>query len=129
MRKPIIVDTSVWIDFFNGIESEQVNILVTYIKEDEPIYLCPTIIQEVLQGIRSDNKYKEVRDNILCFNILNDDSLEMSLGAAKIFRKLRKKGITIRKSNDCLIAEYAYKYNLNILHKDRDFDLIIKHYK
>ena len=129
MREPIIVDTSVWIDFFNGGESEQVKILVEYIQEDEPIYLCPTIIQEVLQGIRNDNKYRKVRDNILCFNILNDDSLEMALGAANIYRKLRKKGVTIRKSNDCLIAKYAYKYNLKTLHKDRDFDLIVQHYR
>ena len=128
MKESIIVDTSVWIDFFNGKESDQVKILVSYIQEDDPIYLCPTIIQEVLQGISNDSKYKKVKEYLLCFNVLNDDSLERALGAAELFRKLRKKGVTIRKSNDCLIAEYAYKYNLNILHSDRDFDLITQNY-
>jgi predicted nucleic acid-binding protein len=55
-------------------------------------------------------------------------SLESALGAVKIYRQLRSKGITIRKSNDGLIAHYAFKYSLNILHKDRDFDLIKNHY-
>ena len=129
MREPVIVDTSVWIDFFNGADTEQVKTLVTYIQEDEPLYLCPTIIQEVLQGITNDNQCKKIKDYLMCFNVLNDDSLESAFGAVKIYRKLRKKGISIRKSNDCLIAQYAFKYNLKMIHKDRDFDMIIEHYK
>lgn len=129
MREAIIVDTSVWIDFFKGTDTEQVKILVAYIEEDEPIYLCPTIIQEVLQGITNDNQCNKIKDYLLCFNVLNDDGLESAFGAVKIYRKLRKKGISIRKSNDCLIAQYAFKYNLKMLHKDRDFDMIIEHYK
>lgn len=129
MREPVLVDTSVWIDFFNGADTDQVTTLVTYIQEDEPLYLCPTIIQEVLQGITNDNQYKKIKDYLLCFNVLNDDSLESAFEAVKIYRKLRKKGISIRKSNDCLIAQYAFKYNLGMLHKDRDFDMILEHYK
>ncbi len=129
MIEPLLVDTSVWIDFFNGTDTEQVTKLVTYIQDDEPLYLCPVIIQEVLQGITDDNQCKKIKDYLMCFNVLNDDSLESALGAVKIYRELRKKGISIRKSNDCLIAQYAFKYNLKILHKDRDFDMIIKYYK
>ena len=129
MREPVLVDTSVWIDFLNGSETEQVATLVAYIQEDEPVYLCPTIIQEVLQGISNDNQYKKIKDHLMCFNVLNDDSLESAFGAVEIYRALRKKGISIRKSNDCMIAQYAFKYNLGILHKDRDFDMIIEHYK
>jgi predicted nucleic acid-binding protein len=129
MIDPLLVDTSVWIDFFNGTDTGQVTKLVTYIQDDEPLYLCPTIIQEVLQGIADGNQCKKIKDYLMCFNVLNDDSLESALGAVKIYRKLRKKGISIRKSNDCLIAQYAFKYNLKILHKDRDFDMIIKYYK
>ncbi len=126
MKESIIVDTSVWIDFFKGEDTEQVKTLVAYIQADEPLFLCPTIIQEVLQGVVNDNQYKKIKDYLLCFNVLNDDSLETALEAAKIYRSLRKKGITIRKSNDCLIAQYALKYNLIILHKDRDFDMMLK---
>lgn len=129
MREPVLVDTSVWIDFFNGTETEQVKTLVSYLQEDEPLYLCPTIIQEILQGITNDNQCKKIKDYLMCFNVLNDDSLESAFGAVKIYRELRKKGITIRKSNDCLIAQYAFKYNLQMLHSDRDFDMILEHYK
>ena len=129
MRGPILVDTSVWIDFFKGTETVQVKILVEYLENDDSIYICPTIIREILQGITNDNQYKKIKDYLLCFGVLNDDSLESALGAVKIYRYLRKKGISIRKSNDCLIAQYAFKYSLKILHSDRDFDMIVDNYK
>ena len=129
MKDPVIVDTSIWIDFFKGIETEQVKTLEIYIEEDEPVYICPTILQEVLQGIKNDSQFKKIKEYLLCLDVLNDDGVEAAFGAVKIYRDLRKKGISIRKSNDCLIAFYAFKYNLKILHKDRDFDMMIKHYK
>jgi predicted nucleic acid-binding protein len=128
MKEPIIIDTSVWIDFFNGIENTQVHTLIDYLENDDPIFICPTILQEILQGISSNKQYVEIKEYLLCLNILNDDGLETALGAVKIYRTLRKKGISIRKSNDCIIAQYAFKYSLSILHKDRDFDLIINNY-
>ena len=128
MKEPILVDTSVWIDFFNGNESLQVLTLVSYLENDDPIFICPTILQEVLQGITSDTQYKKIKEYLLCFNILNDDSIQSALGAVKLYRTLRKKGISIRKSNDCLIAQFALKYSLKILHRDRDFDMILEHY-
>ena len=125
---PIIVDTSVWIDFFKGEENEEVKTLTQYLENDEPIYLCPIIIQEVLQGIRNETHYRKTKEYLFAFNILNDDGIETALDAVNIYRSLRKRGVSIRKSNDCLIARYAYKYSLFILHRDRDFDLILKNY-
>jgi predicted nucleic acid-binding protein len=125
VNRPIVADTSVWINFFKGIESEEVSLLTRYIQEDAPIYLCPTIIQEILQGIQNDKQFKEIKAYLLAFNILNDDGIEMAVSAANLYRTLRKKGVTIRKSNDCLIAQYAIKYQLKVLHQDRDFDLIL----
>lgn len=129
MTEPIIVDTSVWIGFFKGIESAQVKTLAKYIENDNSIYLCPTIIQEVLQGINNDKQYKQIRNHLLAFNILNDDGIEMAITAANLYRILRKKGVTIRKSNDCIIAQYAIRYSLSILHQDRDFDMIFDNIK
>jgi predicted nucleic acid-binding protein len=60
---------------------------------------------------------------------LNNNGLEVAFGAVEIYRELIKKGISIRKSKDCLVAQYGLKYNLKILHKDRDFDRITEHYK
>lgn len=125
MNPPIIADTSVWINFFKGVESAEVSILSRYIELDEPIYLCPVIIQEILQGIQNDKQYKEIKEYLLAFNILNDDGIETAVSAAGLYRSLRKKGVTIRKSNDCVIAHYAIRYSLKVLHQDRDFDLIL----
>jgi predicted nucleic acid-binding protein len=125
----ILVDTSVWIDFFKGIESDNIKLFTDYLENDLPIYTCPVIIQEILQGIKGDKEYKQVKDYLFALNVLNDDAIESALGAVKIYQKLRQKGITIRKSNDCLIAYYGIKYSLKILHEDRYFDNIIKYYK
>jgi len=116
MNEPLLIDTSVWIDFFKGTETDNVKIFSYYLENDFPVYTCPIIIQEVLQGIKSDKVYRQVRDHIFALNVLNDDAIDAALGAVEIFRKLRAKGFTIRKSNDCLIAWYAKKYSLQILH-------------
>jgi predicted nucleic acid-binding protein len=120
MKGPLLVDTSVWINFFRGKHSKQVSILTEYLEQDWQIYLCPTIVQEILQGIRDDRQFEEVKKYLLAFDILPDNPLEMAIGAAKLYRNTRSKGFTIRKSNDCLIAYYATKHNLVVLHQDRD---------
>lgn len=129
MNEPLLIDTSVWIDFFNGVDSDNVSVFSNYLENDFPIFICPVIIQEILQGIKSEKEYRQVKEYLFALNVLNDDAIEAALGAVKIYRKLREKGITIRKSNDCLIAYYAIKYSLKILHRNRDFDNIIKYYK
>lgn len=129
MNGPVLADTSVWINFFNGVDSKEVEVLIRYIENDWPVYLCPTIVQEVLQGINNHKQFKEVLASLLAFNILNDDGVEMAVSAANLYRWLRKRGITIRKSNDCLIAQYAIKHSLQVLHQDRDFDLIMENYR
>jgi len=129
MNGPVLADTSVWINFFNGVDSKEVEVLIRYIESDWPVYLCPTIVQEVLQGINNHKQFKKVLASLLAFNILNDDGVEMAISAANLYRWLRKRGITIRKSNDCLIAQYAIKHSLQVLHQDRDFDLIMENYR
>ena len=127
MIEPLIVDTSVWIDFFNGIDNDNVKVICEYLENNYPLFVCPVIIQEVLQGIKTYKEYNQVKDYLFALNILNSDNIEASLGAADI--KLRQKGITIRKSNDCLITFNAYKYSFKIIHRNRDFDKIIMYYK
>ena len=80
------------------------------------------MVQEILQGIVDDRHFDEIKEYLLAFNILKDDPLEMAIAAARLYRNARKKGLTIRRSNDCLIAQYAIKYKLEVLHQDRDFD-------
>ncbi|MCB9040239.1 MAG: PIN domain nuclease [Lewinellaceae bacterium] len=120
----ILVDTSVWIQFFNGVESPQAEYLRQSVQDDQPLFLCPTIIQEVLQGIRSDKDYENVKDSLLAFPVPNWNPMEAAIAAAQLYRGLRKKGITIRKSNDCLIAAFAQRFDMAILHSDRDFSIM-----
>ncbi len=123
----ILVDTSVWIDALNGKKNLLTQMLNKFIRDDFSIVLCPIIIQEILQGIRDDKSYKEVKENLSGFEVLKADPVEAAFGAAKLHREIRKKGITIRKSNDCLIAFYAIHHKVILLHKDKDFDLIAKY--
>jgi len=126
MSEGLLFDTSVWINFFLGKNCKEVEILTTYLKEDIPVYTCPVIIQEILQGIKSDYQFKKVKESLLALPCLVEDPVEAAIGAAELYRKLRKKGITIRKSNDCLIAWYALKNSIEVVHCDRDFDLIFE---
>ena len=124
MIKGYIFDTSVWIDFFKGNNSEQTRLLVYLLENDLPVYHCPVILQEVLQGIKKDTEFEEVKDVFTVLNKLYEDPYQAATGAAEIYRNLRKKGITIRKGNDCLIAWYGIKNDLEIIHRGRDYDMI-----
>jgi len=125
--KPVIFDSTIWIDYFNGVITEKTNTLNSYIEEDGKIFLCPIIVQEVLQGILEDKVYNNIKNIFLYMNILTLDSTQASIGAAELYRGLRKKGVTIRKSNDCLIAFYALYFDLPLIHNDKDFDAIAKY--
>ena len=125
--EPVLIDTSVWIDFFNGKLNTQTSLVKEYLEMEYPVFICPVIIQEILQGIRNDDSYREVKNNLFNLEILMIDHLESSVGAADLFRMLRKKGVTIKKSNDCMIAYYSIYFGIYLLHNDRDFDSIAKH--
>lgn len=128
-RNGILVDTSVWIDFFNNKDSAYSNLLASFIKNDEKIFICPVIYQEILQGIKDDKKYSDIKKIILNFNILNNDIMFITNEAVNLYRNLRKNGVTIRKSVDCLIASYALVNNLNLFFIDKDFENIYKNTK
>lgn len=123
----LICDSSTWINFLNGINTPQEILLARAIVENRPIFTCPVILQEVLQGIREDKEYEKVKTQIMKFEIISDLWTEASIGSAEIYRSLRKKGVTIRKPNDCLIAWYAIHHDLTLVHNDVDFDLIAQH--
>lgn len=124
MREPLIFDTSVWIDFLNTKETQEARLLEEYILSDDEVLITPTILQEILQGIREDRTYGEVKETLSYFRLLELTTREAAIGAADLYRTLRKKGVTIRKSNDCLIAYYAISFSVPIVHSDRDFDQI-----
>lgn len=125
--EPILVDTTVWIDWFNGINSPQTSRVATYIMGNCPIWVPPVVVQETLQGVRDDKQYGIVRSSLLALNLFQFDAFTTAMGAADLYRRLRKKGVTIRKANDCLIAHHALLADMTLLHNDSDFDLIASH--
>ena len=120
----VLVDTSVWIDALNGIKNKPTSTFRKLIDYDFSIVTCPIIIQEILQGIKNDKHFRLVQENLSGFEMLALDSLKASIGAASLYREIRKKGVTIRKSNDCLIAFFCIFHKIPILHADKDFDKI-----
>ena len=87
----LIFDSTIWINFFNNSLGKPEDLLQEKLNIGEYIISCPTIIQEVLQGIRRDNEFIKIRHLLLATHILNEDYLTTSLGAVDIYRSLRKK--------------------------------------
>ena len=118
----ILVDTTIWIDFFREKEkTRQAEALQQIIEEEKNICICPIIYQEILQGIREDKTFNEIKSILQSIPMINTPILTVADYAVDLYRELRKKGITIRKPYDCLIASYAIIENLYLLHNDSDF--------
>jgi len=129
MSQQLIFDTSVWIDFLRNKHNPEADLLTDYISGNHPVVIIPAIIQEVLQGIRDDAQYEHIKDILSYFIVLQIPPVQAAVGAAELYRSLRKKGLTIRKSNDCLIAFHAIDLSIPLVHSDNDFDIISKHSK
>lgn len=120
-----IFDTSVWINFSKGIENPQALMLEDYLKNSPRlIFLTPTILQEFLMGLRTEKDIFKYQSQFSYLNLLKPDWEKTSISAAKLYFDLRKKGVTIRKSTDCLIAQVAIENNVLLVHNDTDFQLI-----
>lgn len=123
----VLVDTSVWIDFFAGRASPHIDTLEQFINQGEDLVLCGIILTEILQGIADDVTYRRVRQFMKPLPLL-PMTVTVFIEAAEIYRTLRKKGITIRKTNDCIIAATVLEHNCRLLHRDKDFSFIAKKY-
>ncbi|MES2268454.1 MAG: PIN domain-containing protein [Bacteroidota bacterium] len=122
----ILVDTSVWINFFKGIDT-RASVFLRDNMDQFVIATCPVIVQEVLQGVISDKQYTFLKNYFNGLAHLSGDSYLLANEAAQLYRQLRKAGITIRKPNDCLIAAYTLHHKVTLLHDDKDFDHISNH--
>jgi len=118
----ILVDSSVWIDFFKGSNTDPVQILERLLQEEEDLSLSDYILTEVLQGFKKDTDFERARKYFLLFPIYSLSSPGSYIQAARIYRLCRQRGITIRNTMDCLIAQTALENDLVLLHDDSDFD-------
>jgi len=115
-----LVDTSVWVDYFRGKDTPEVDRLVSELSDGADVCLCGLILTEVLQGIASDREHEQVRSLFEQLVYLPLSRAEHVL-AAEIYRKARRRGKTIRNTLDCVIAACAIAYDVPLLTTDRDF--------
>lgn len=117
----VIVDTTVWIDYLNGVVSPQTDWLDAEV-ERLRLGLTDLILSEILQGMRNDNQAGLVQRELLKFEIFTMGGIELALAAARNYRTLRAKGRTVRRTIDSLIATFCLMNDHVLLHNDRDYD-------
>jgi predicted nucleic acid-binding protein len=122
----LFVDSSVWIDYFNGVSTSETDYLDDTLGK-RVIVVGDLILAEVLQGFRFQKDFEKARNALLSFPLIEVLGTDIAIKSAVNYRKLRTKGITIRKTIDCLIATRCIEDGLTLLHSDRDFDQFEQH--
>ena len=121
----VLVDTSVWVDFFNDYPSREHAALADLIEGGEEICTCGVIVAEMFQGLRRETGRNEIRALFRQMTFLEPLSIELYLRAAEVYRLLRRKGRTVRSTIDCLIAVIAEENGCRVLARDRDLETIL----
>ncbi|MBI4694151.1 MAG: PIN domain nuclease [Gammaproteobacteria bacterium] len=121
----ILVDSSVWVDYFNGIRSTETDFLDATLGI-EPVAIGDLILAEVLQGFRSESDYQAAKSLLLGLTVFELLGQDLAVRTADNYRMLRRRGVTVRKTVDCIIATYCIERGLPLLYSDRDFDPFVK---
>ena len=124
----IVVDSSVWIDYFTGRKTPAAERLDSLLGE-ELVVIGDLMLIEVLQGFRADKDFRQARKLLLSLNVVNMLDTTIALKSTANFRTLRKKGITVRKTINAIIATYCIENKLPLLHSDKDFQPFHNHLK
>lgn len=123
----ILVDTSVLIDFLKGDQNSQTKKLRQIISNNIPFGITSLIMQEVLQGVKDESEFNKIEKYLTSLEFYHPkDQINSFTAAAKIYFDLRRKGVTIRSTIDCLIVQIALENNLALLHNDNDYKKIVK---
>jgi predicted nucleic acid-binding protein len=122
----IFVDSSVWIDYFRGVATKETELLDELLGV-EPIVIGDLVLAEVLQGFKSDRDFNQAKKLLTSLVMVEMLGQEIAIQAARNFRSLRDRGITVRKTIDTIIATYCIANDLALLHSDRDFDAFVEH--
>jgi predicted nucleic acid-binding protein len=122
----ILVDSSVWIDYFKGAITAQTEKLDKVLGQ-EPLAIGDLILTEVLQGFADERDFNEARRMLTSLTVVQLGGQEIAIQAAKNFRALRVLGVTVRKTIDTMIATWCIESGYDLLHDDQDFDPFAKH--
>ena len=122
----MIVDSNTWADFFNGVQSPHANRLEAALDEEEDLAVIPIIITEVLQGFRTDTGFQRAQRVLVSLPVIHP-TVDCHVRAARMFRSLRRKGVTVRGAVDCVIAQSCLDIGAELLSPDADFRHIARH--
>ena len=122
----ILVDSSVWINYFRGVASPQTDKLDALLGR-EIIAIGDLILAEVLQGFDAEQDFRQAAELLRAFPVLDLAGSDMAVRSAQNFRKLRSLGVTTRKTIDSIIATFCIERGLPLLHSDRDFEPFAAH--
>lgn len=122
----ILVDSSVWIDFFRGTITPQTDRLDELLG-NEPLCIGDLVLTEVLQGFNTDREFNQARKLLTSLEIVELGGQEVAIQAARNFRTLRLMGVTVRKTIDTLIATRCIESDYALLFSDRDFEPFVAH--
>ena len=122
----MIVDSNTWADFFNGAPSPHAERLEVALEEEEDLAVIPIIITEVLQGFRTDTGFQRAQRVLTSLPVVQPN-VECHVRAARMFRSLRRKGVTVRGAVDCVIAQTCLDAEAELLSPDADFKHIASH--
>jgi predicted nucleic acid-binding protein len=122
----ILVDSSVWIDYFRGATTAQTEKLHQLLGS-EPLAIGDLILTEVLQGFDDEREFNQARKMLTSLTVVELGGQGIAIQAARNLRTLRKLGVTVRKTIDCVIATRCIESGFDLLHSDKDFDPFVKH--
>lgn len=122
----ILVDSSVWIDYFRGTTTDETERLHGLLG-NEPLAIGDLILTEVLQGFGSQREFDQAIKLLSALEVVDLGGREIAIQAAKNYRKLRALGVTVRKTIDTIIATRCIESRYSLLHSDRDFDPFVTH--
>ena len=122
----ILVDSSVWIDYFKGTITAQTEKLDTLLRR-EPLAIGDLILTEVLQGFSNERDFNEARKMLTSLTVVELGGQRIAIQAARNFRALRNLGVTVRKTIDTVIATRCIESGYDLLHSDRDFEPFVQY--
>jgi predicted nucleic acid-binding protein len=117
----VIVDTTVWIDYLRGLRNKETEYFDREVGRQR-FGLTDLILCETLQGVGDENTFARVLRELRKFEVFETGSQELAIEAARNFGNLRRRGRTVRKTIDCLIATFCLRQGHSLLHRDRDYD-------
>ncbi len=120
----LVVDSSVWIDFFNDADHPAVDMLASLLEQGEVRIVVPDLVLfEVLRGFRAEHSYRAAKRLLESLDLVDASNIQLAEAAAQHYRSLRAHGFTVRGGVDVLVASFCIEHDYVLLHRDRDFDV------